>query len=166
MPCPAGHPVVSVPKSPSVVCRHQLSIAACAFTRSSSIPHLHAAQRRICSVVPVNCPSTRDARPPGNIDAGTRCPVVWLERWLTRLFSAIGRERTQAAHRLPEGKYARGGKVPKCAGTAAVVGCRDGTRAGAAVAVDAGGAALAAPASDGADPAPPLPAGAGDAPTD
>src|SRR5438128_316330 len=85
-------------------------MAACALTMSSSMPHLQAAQRRICSVVPVKFPSTRLS---GALAPATVCPTVWLAVALTALFSGIATLRTAVAHCASDGSLAPGGSNPK-----------------------------------------------------
>src|SRR5438067_7418181 len=166
-PRPGAHRVASPVQSPSVSCRHQLSIAACASTRSSSTPHLQAAQRRISRVVPVNCPSTRAAMrvpargsSPVKKPVPTGWPVAWLARRFPPLFSGYGWTRTQAAHCAPDGSVAPGARVAKRAGAAAAAGRVLGP---ALALVAALGLALAgvaaAPAADGAGGATVPPAG-------
>src|SRR6185369_3552505 len=123
MPWPGGQRLASVPKSPSVPCRHQLSMAAWAYAMSSSMPHLQAAQRRIWCVVPVNCPSTRGAitelaraSSPLKKFGPTWWPVVWLAVRLAPLFSGYVVARTQAAHWAPDGNVALAARVVKWAG--------------------------------------------------
>src|SRR5262245_27642050 len=124
-PWPGAQRPASVDQSPSVPCCHQLSMAACASTRSSSIPHLQAAQRRIWRVVPVNCPSTRGpmtelarASSPLMKPAPMWCPVTWFAARFAPLLSGYGFWRTHAAHCAPDGSAAPGGLVVKRAGAA------------------------------------------------
>src|SRR6478672_2391022 len=124
---PGGQALVSEPKSPLVVCRHQDSTAAWANTMVWLMPHLQATQRRISLVLPVKLPLTR-----GTIlwsaagasfarkSAGRCAPVRWLYGLLTPLLSCgDGWARTHAAHCAEEGSVAPGGRVPKNAGAAA-----------------------------------------------
>src|SRR5689334_17247509 len=128
---PGGQALVSEPKSPLVVCRHQDSTAAWANTMVWLMPHLQATQRRISLVLPVKLPLTR-----GTIfwsaagasfarkSAGRCAPVRWLYGLLTPLLSCgDGWALTQAAHCAEDGSFAPGGRVPKNAGAAAVAGC-------------------------------------------
>src|SRR5215470_11821593 len=95
---------------------------------SSSTPHLHAAQRRICCVVPLKAPSTRlptwelvrGSSLGGKKSGGNRCPTAWFSVEFMCLFSGIACARTHAVHCEPEGKAVPGGSVPKCAGAADV----------------------------------------------
>src|ERR1700722_6797483 len=112
-PWPGGQPLVD--QSPIVVCRHQLSIAACANTMFWLMPHLQAAQRRISAVVPVKSPFTRG--PMSLLACGVspvkKClpmcwPVVWLYLRLTPLFSFSGRDSTHLAHCAPDGSLPPG----------------------------------------------------------
>src|SRR5439155_965133 len=159
-PRPGAHRVASPVQSPSVSCRHQLSMAACASTRSSSTPHLQAAQRRISRVVPVNWPSTRGptavlarASSPTKKVEPTWWPVMRFAALLAPLFSGSGFARTHVAHWDPEGSAAPGATVPNRAGAAAprtaggdgrpVVGdtVADGNADGASGGVASGGVA-------------------------
>jgi hypothetical protein len=82
---------------------------------------LQAAHRRISWVVPVKAPSTRApicvlARASslvGKKAAPRWWPVAWSKPALTRLFSASGRARTQAAHWASPGSAEPGGSVAK-----------------------------------------------------
>src|SRR5215467_15323778 len=92
---------------------------------SSSMPHLHAVQRRIWRVVPVKSPSMRGAMraaapdaSPLNSDPSTCWPVRAFGALLTPLFSRYGVARTHAAHCASPGSFPPGGTVPKCAGAA------------------------------------------------
>src|SRR5215472_18646685 len=120
-PCPGGQP--DVLQSPFVVCRHQLSTAACAKTMSWLMPYLQAAQRRISAVVPVKRPFTLGAI------SLLACQVSPLKKWrpmcwpvlrlylrLTPLSSLIGRDRTHLAHCPPDGSLWPGLTVLKKAG--------------------------------------------------
>src|SRR5215467_9541392 len=120
-PCPGGQPLDS--QSPLVVCRHQLSTAAWAKTMFWSMPHLQAAQRKISWVVPVKLPLIRGpihlpacGTSPEKKLLPTDCPVVWLKRLFTPLFSGNGRARTHFAHWPPVGSLVPGGRVWKYAG--------------------------------------------------
>src|ERR1017187_1463630 len=117
-PWPGGQPLLS--QSPFVVCRHQLSTAACANTMFWSMPHLQAAHRRISAVVPVKLPLILGAIhllawgwSPEKNPLPTEWPVAWLKRPFTPLFSGIGLARTHAAHWVPVGSFAPGGRVWK-----------------------------------------------------
>src|SRR6266536_339505 len=109
------------------VCRHQLSLAACASTMSSSAPHLQAVQRRISRVVPVKPPSTRapicvlarGSSAAGKKSTPSRCPVTRLYAAFIRLLSGSGWARTHAAHCAPVGSAEPGGRVAKRAGAPA-----------------------------------------------
>src|ERR1700689_2699347 len=136
-PCPGGQPLVS--QSPLVVCRHQLSTAAWANTMFWLMPHLQAAHRRICAVVPVKSPLTRGAIclfacqvSPLKKSLPTCWPVAWLYLRLTPLFSLIGRDRTHLAHCAPDGSLAPGLSVLKNAGPMAREPAGWGGAAGAA----------------------------------
>src|SRR6266508_3228369 len=127
-PRPGAQREASVVQSPRFPCCHQLSMAACASTRSSSTPHLQAAQRRISRVVPVNCPSTRGATlefalgsSPVKNEVPMEWPVVAFARLLALLFSGKCFARTHNAHCAPEGSAAPGGRVVKRTGAPAAV---------------------------------------------
>src|SRR6185437_5230686 len=128
---PGGQALVSEPKSPWVVCRHQDSTAAWANTMVWLMPHLQATQRRISLVLPVKLPLTRGTifRSAAGASfarkSASRCaPVRWLYGLLTPLLSCgDGWARTHAAHCAEEGSVAPGGRVPKNAGAAVAAGC-------------------------------------------
>src|SRR6266536_1849952 len=141
---PGGQALRSVPQSPLVVCRHQLSTAACANTMLWLMPHLQAAQRRISLVVPVKRPLIRGTirRSAAGLSPcrkllATCWPVRRLKGLLTPLFSGFGLARTHRAHSAPEGSLADGGSVRKWTG-APWAGRTLGVGAGAGVTVGAG----------------------------
>src|SRR5258708_36481072 len=108
---------------------------------SSSTPHLHAAQRRISWVVPVNAPSTRTATwlfARGSLLLGSKaeaprcCPLRALAATFTLLLSGSGDQRTHAAHCAPHGSRDPSGRVASWRGTGpATAGGSGGGPAGA-----------------------------------
>jgi len=100
--------------------RHQLSTAAWANAMFWSMPHLQAAQRRICFVVPLKLPLIRGAiqrlawgLSPAKKCFPAWCPVAALNRLFTPLFSAAGLASTQLAHCAAEGSFVPGLRVWK-----------------------------------------------------